>query len=63
MPSSASPGAGRRGRRTHRSDRSSHPKYYRISKYGVAAQTGKSLQWGADVLAGYRHTYPVLIQW
>jgi DNA polymerase family A len=36
---------------------------YGISKYGVAAQTGKSLQWSADVLASYRHTYPVLIQW
>jgi len=36
---------------------------YGISKYGVAAQTGKSLQWAADVLASYRHTYPGLIQW
>jgi DNA polymerase I-like protein with 3'-5' exonuclease and polymerase domains len=36
---------------------------YGITKYGVAAQTGKSLQWSADVLASYRHAYPVLIQW
>jgi hypothetical protein len=36
---------------------------YGISKYGVAAQTGKSLQWSADVLASYRHTYPIFIQW
>jgi DNA polymerase I-like protein with 3'-5' exonuclease and polymerase domains len=36
---------------------------YGISKYGVAAQTGKSLQWSADVLASYYHTYPILIQW
>jgi DNA polymerase I len=36
---------------------------YGITKYGVAAQTGKSLQWAADVLARHRHTYPVLTQW
>jgi hypothetical protein len=36
---------------------------YGISKYGVAAQTGKSLQWSADVLARHHHTYPVRVQW
>jgi len=29
----------------------------------VSAQTGKSLQWSADVLASYRHAYRVLTQW
>jgi hypothetical protein len=36
---------------------------YGISKYGVAAQTGKSLQWSVDVLARHHHTYPVRVQW
>jgi DNA polymerase-1 len=34
---------------------------YGISKYGVAAQTGKSLHWAAEVLATWRHTYPKFI--
>jgi DNA polymerase-1 len=29
---------------------------YGISKYGVAAQTGKSLRWAAEILATWRHT-------
>jgi hypothetical protein len=36
---------------------------YGITKYGVSAQTGKSLLWSADVLASYRHAYRVLTQW
>jgi hypothetical protein len=36
---------------------------YGISKYGVAAQTGRSLQWAADVLASHRHNYRVFAQW
>jgi hypothetical protein len=36
---------------------------YGISKYGVAAQTGRSLLWAAQTLATYHHTYPTLIQW
>jgi len=36
---------------------------YGISKYGVAAQTGRSLLWSADVLARHRHAYSVFTQW
>src|SRR5262249_11341198 len=36
---------------------------YGISKYGVAAQTGKSLLWAADLLAQHRHAYSVFAQW
>jgi DNA polymerase I-like protein with 3'-5' exonuclease and polymerase domains len=36
---------------------------YGITKYGAAAQTGKSLRWAADMLARYRHSYPVFAQW
>jgi hypothetical protein len=36
---------------------------YGISKYGVAAQTGKSLIWASDKLALHRHAYPVFCQW
>ena len=36
---------------------------YGMSKYGAAAQSGKSLAWAATTLAAYRHAYPVFIQW
>jgi DNA polymerase-1 len=36
---------------------------YGISKYGVAAQTGKPLHWAAGVLATWRHTYPKFMEW
>jgi hypothetical protein len=36
---------------------------YGITKYGIAAQTGKSLLWSAETLAAYRHAYPTFIQW
>ena len=36
---------------------------YQITKYGVAAQTGKSLCWAAGILATWRHTYPIFIEW
>ena len=36
---------------------------YGISKYGVAEQSGKSLLWAADILAAWRHTYPVFVNW
>jgi DNA polymerase I len=36
---------------------------YGISKYGVAAQTGKSIHWAAEVLARWRHTYPKFMEW
>jgi DNA polymerase-1 len=36
---------------------------YGMSKYGAAAQTGKSLLWAAGLIAQYRHAYPVVIQW
>jgi len=36
---------------------------YGISKYGVAAQTGKSPHWAAGVLATWRHTYPEFMEW
>ena len=36
---------------------------YGMSKYGAAAQSGKSLAWAATTLAAHRHAYPVFIQW
>jgi DNA polymerase family A len=36
---------------------------YGMTKYGVAAQTGKSLLWSADKIARYRHAYAVFTQW
>jgi DNA polymerase I len=36
---------------------------YGISKYGVSAQTGKSLHWSAAVLAAWKHAYRVGIEW
>jgi len=36
---------------------------YGLSKYGAAAQTGKSLVWASEMLARYRHTYPKFTQW
>ena len=37
--------------------------HYGMTKYGVAAATGKTLNWAADRLAAHRHAYPVLKQW
>jgi hypothetical protein len=34
-----------------------------MSKYGIAAQTGKSLLWSRETLALYHHTYPVSTKW
>jgi hypothetical protein len=36
---------------------------YGMSKYGAAAQSGKSLAWAATTLAAHRHAYPVFAQW
>jgi hypothetical protein len=36
---------------------------YGLSKYGAAAQTGKSLLWAAEMLARHRHAYPIFNQW
>ena len=36
---------------------------YGITKYGVAAQTGKSLRWAAEVLAAWKHAYPKFMEW
>ena len=36
---------------------------YGMSKYGAAAQSGKSLVWAATTLAAHRHAYPVFTQW
>jgi DNA polymerase-1 len=36
---------------------------YKITKHGVAAQSGKSLLWSAGALAAWRHTYPVFVDW
>jgi DNA polymerase I len=36
---------------------------YGMTRYGVAAATGKSLLWAADMLARHRQTYPVFAQW
>ena len=36
---------------------------YGMSKYGAAAQSGKSLAWAATTLASHRHAYPVFTQW
>jgi DNA polymerase I len=35
---------------------------YGMSKYGAAAQSGKSLAWAATMLAVHRHAYPVFTQ-
>ena len=35
---------------------------YGMSKYGAAAQAGKSLAWAETTLAAYRHAYPALIE-
>jgi len=35
---------------------------YGMSKYGAAAQSGKSLTWAATMLAVHRHAYPVFAQ-
>lgn len=35
---------------------------YGMSKYGAAAQSGKSLAWAATMLAAHRHAYPVFTQ-
>ena len=35
---------------------------YGMSKYGAAAQAGKSLAWAETTLALYRHSYPVFIE-
>ena len=32
---------------------------YGMTPYGIAARTGKSLQWGRDMHARHHHTYPV----
>jgi DNA polymerase-1 len=36
---------------------------YGMSKYGAAAQSGKSLAWAATALAAHRHAYPVFARW
>src|SRR4029078_6534323 len=36
---------------------------YGMTKYGAAAQSGRSLAWAATTLAAYHHAYPVFIQW
>ena len=36
---------------------------YGMTKYGAAAQTGKSLAWAATALAGYEHAYPTLMNY
>jgi DNA polymerase I-like protein with 3'-5' exonuclease and polymerase domains len=36
---------------------------YGMTKYGAAAQTGKSLLWAAEVLASHRHAYRIFAQW
>jgi DNA polymerase family A len=36
---------------------------YGMTKYGAAAQTGKSQMWAAEMLARHRHAYPVFAQW
>jgi DNA polymerase family A len=35
---------------------------YGMSKYGAAAQSGKTLAWAATMLAAHRHAYPVFTQ-
>jgi DNA polymerase-1 len=37
--------------------------FYGMTKYGIAASTGKSLMWAADKLARHRASYPVNYQW
>jgi DNA polymerase-1 len=37
--------------------------FYGMTKYGAAAQTGKSLNWAATALGGYHHSYPVLMNY
>jgi hypothetical protein len=36
---------------------------YGLSRYGLAAQTGRSLLWAAEILQRHRQTYPVFAQW
>ena len=36
---------------------------YGMTKYGAAAQTGKSLTWAATTLAAYKHAYPTLMEY
>jgi DNA polymerase family A len=36
---------------------------YGMTKYGAAAQTGKSLTWAATALAAYKHAYPTLMEY
>jgi DNA polymerase I-like protein with 3'-5' exonuclease and polymerase domains len=36
---------------------------YGMSKYGAAAQAGKSLAWATTMLAAHRHAYSVFAQW
>ena len=36
---------------------------YGMTKYGAAAQTGKSLTWAATALAAYKHAYPTLMDY
>jgi hypothetical protein len=36
---------------------------YGVSKYGIAAQTGKSKRWAQEVLATARHKYRVYFDW
>ena len=36
---------------------------YGMSKFGAAAQSGKSLAWSATALAAHRHSYPVFTGW
>jgi hypothetical protein len=36
---------------------------YRISKYGIARQTGKSIRWAQEVLTSTRLSYKVLFDW
>jgi DNA polymerase family A len=37
--------------------------FYGMTKYGIAAVTGKSLMWAADRLARHQASYPVNTQW
>jgi DNA polymerase-1 len=41
----------------------SHGANYGITKYGVAAKTGKSLTWASEMLARHRYVYRTFSQW